>query len=40
VNELRAHVEELAVLLTALEGRAREVRAVWQRQIVDRGKPD
>jgi len=40
VNELRAHVEELAVLLTALEGRAREVRAVWQRQIVNRGKPD
>jgi len=37
VNEFRAHVEELRVLLTALETRAREVRASWQRQIVDRG---
>ena len=36
VNEFRAHVEELRALLTALETRAREVRASWQRQIVDR----
>ena len=37
VNELRTHVEELRALLAALETRAREVRASWQRQIVDRG---
>ena len=37
VNEFRAHVEELRTLLAALETRAREVRASWQRQIVDRG---
>ena len=37
VQELRTHVEELRVLLTGLETRAREVRAAWQRQIVDRG---
>jgi hypothetical protein len=36
VNEFRAHVEELRTLLAALEARAREVRASWQRQIVDR----
>jgi hypothetical protein len=36
VNEFRAHVEELRTLLAALETRAREVRASWQRQIVDR----
>ena len=36
VHEFRVHVEELGVLLTALERRAREVRASWQRQIVDR----
>jgi uncharacterized protein YukE len=36
VNEFRAHVEELRALLAALETRAREVRASWQRQIVDR----
>ena len=36
VNEFRAHVEELRELLSALESRAREVRAAWQRQIVDR----
>ena len=36
VNELRAHVEELRALLAALEMRAHEVRATWQRQIVDR----
>ena len=36
VNELRTHVEELHALLAALEKRAREVRASWQRQIVDR----
>ena len=36
VKELRTHVKELRVLLTALETRAREVRAAWQRQIVDR----
>ena len=36
VNEFRAHVEELHALLAALEARAREVRASWQRQIVDR----
>ncbi|HVR13778.1 MAG TPA: hypothetical protein VMS41_08350 [Gaiellaceae bacterium] len=36
VNEFRAHVEELRALLTALQTRAREVRASWQRQIVDR----
>ena len=36
VNEFRAHVEELRTLVAALEARAREVRASWQRQIVDR----
>ncbi len=36
VNEFRAHVEELRTLVAALETRAREVRASWQRQIVDR----
>ena len=36
VNEFRAHVEELRALLAPLETRAREVRASWQRQIVDR----
>jgi len=36
VTELRAHVEGLAVLLAGLETRAREVRATWQRQIVER----
>jgi chromosome segregation ATPase len=36
VNELRTHVEELRALLADLEKRAREVRASWQRQIVDR----
>jgi hypothetical protein len=36
VNELRAHVEELRALLAALDTRAHEVRASWQRQIVDR----
>ena len=36
VNEFRTHVEELRVLLAAIETRAREVRASWQRQIVDR----
>jgi hypothetical protein len=36
VNEFRAHVEELLTLVAALERRAREVRASWQRQIVDR----
>ena len=36
VNEFRAHVEELRALLAGLEKRAREVRASWQRQIVDR----
>ena len=35
-NEFRAHVEELRTLVAALETRAREVRASWQRQIVDR----
>ena len=35
-KELRAHVEELRTLLAALETRAREVRASWRRQIVDR----
>jgi len=35
-TELRAHVEELRALLVALEARAREVRATWQRQIVER----
>jgi hypothetical protein len=34
VRELRSHVEELRALLGALESRAREVRAGWQRQIV------
>jgi hypothetical protein len=37
VNGLRTHVEELRALLAALETRAHEVRASWQRQIVDRG---
>jgi hypothetical protein len=36
VNEFRPHVEELRTLLAAVEARAREVRASWQRQIVDR----
>jgi len=36
VNEFRTHVEELRELLSALESRAREVRAAWQRQVVDR----
>ena len=36
VNEFRAHVEELRDLLSALESRARDVRAAWQRQVVDR----
>jgi hypothetical protein len=33
-NEFRAHVDELRELLSALELRAREVRAAWQRQVV------
>ena len=36
VSELRAHVEELSVLLSELEARAREVHASWQRQFADR----
>jgi hypothetical protein len=36
VTELRAHIEGLAALLGALETRAREVRASWQRRIVER----
>jgi hypothetical protein len=36
VTELRQHVDELRALLSALEIRAREVRATWQRQIVER----
>ena len=36
VSELRTHVEELRALLAALDTRAHEVRASWQRQIVDR----
>jgi chromosome segregation ATPase len=36
VSEFRTHVEELRELLSALESRAREVRAAWQRQVVDR----
>jgi hypothetical protein len=36
VHDFRAHVEELAGLLSALEGRAREVRTSWRRQAVDR----
>ena len=36
VTELRRHVDELRALLAALESRAREVRATWQRQIVER----
>jgi hypothetical protein len=35
VNEFRAHVKELGALLSALEGRAHEVRASWRRQVVD-----
>jgi uncharacterized coiled-coil protein SlyX len=36
VTELRRHVDELRALLSALETRAREVRATWQRQVVER----
>jgi len=36
-TELRAHVEQLRALLSALELRARDVRASWRRQVVDRG---
>ena len=36
VRALRGHVDELRALLIALESRAREVRATWQRQIVER----
>src|SRR5262245_20911236 len=36
VRDLRSHVEELRALLAALESRAREVRADWQRQVVER----
>src|SRR5262245_11850849 len=32
VREFRAHVEELRALLAALESRAREVHATWQRR--------
>jgi hypothetical protein len=35
VKKFRAHVEELRALLAALETQAHEVRASWQRQIVD-----
>jgi hypothetical protein len=35
-DELRRHVDELRALLSALETRAREVRATWQRQVVER----
>ena len=36
VSEFRTHVDGLRGLLSALESRAREVRAAWQRQFVDR----
>ncbi len=36
VNRFGAHVEELRALLSALESRAREVRASWQRHFADR----
>jgi hypothetical protein len=32
-NDFRAHVEGLDGLLTAFEGRAREVRTSWRRQV-------
>jgi hypothetical protein len=34
VHGFRAHVEELDELMVALDQRAREVRASWQRQVV------
>ena len=36
VHEFREHVEELRALMVALEGRAREVHASWQRRVVGR----
>jgi hypothetical protein len=33
VSDFRAHVEELDGLLTAFDGRAREVRTSWRRQL-------
>jgi len=36
VSEFRTHVDGLRDLLSALDSRAREVRAAWQRQVVDR----
>ena len=36
VHDFRTHVDELDVLLSALEDRAREVRTSWRRQAVDR----
>jgi hypothetical protein len=33
LNDFRAHVEELDGLLTAFEGRAREARTSWRRQV-------
>jgi hypothetical protein len=36
VNDFRAHIEELDGLLTAFEGRAREVRTSWRRQVAQR----
>jgi hypothetical protein len=36
VNDFRAHVAELDGLLTAFEGRAREVRTSWTRQVAER----
>jgi len=35
VNEFRTHVAELRVILAAVETRAREVHATWQRQFAD-----
>jgi hypothetical protein len=35
-HDLRTHVGELDELLSSLEDRAREVRAIWRRQVVDR----
>jgi hypothetical protein len=36
VHEFREHVEELRALMDALEARAREVHASWQRRVVGR----
>jgi hypothetical protein len=33
-HEFRAHVEELDLLMAALESRAREARASWRRRVV------